>query len=235
MIEFLVAAALFSLVWGIALRYADKHYDMLRRWSFFVMGFTRLGAGETKALTLSAIYYALGLLGMALLLWCWRPVSAPGGTAPGVAFVVLGVVGEISLAHWLTDLGTRVANKRGVEWFAQIEQIPWIEGLRQLPATAVPIAAALGGVVEEIFYRGVVLRILHTRFGVAAWTAIAIAGALFCFEQLIQLRTTFQMLVIGLSSAAISIVGGLLVVESGAVWPAVVCHAAFVIFYVRRT
>ncbi len=109
-----------------------------------------------------------------------------------------------------------------------------MKGVRQLPARAVPLAAALAGSIEEIFFRGVVLRILTEYFMVPPLVALAIAGILFCLEQWIQVRTAFQALVIGCGCVAISTVGGLLVLLTGSVVPAAVCHASFVLFFMTQ-
>ena len=54
---------------------------------------------------------------------------------------------------------------------------------------------------------------------------------LFLLEQLVQLRTPFQAMIISGSCVAISLVGGLLVLQTGSVIPAALCHASFVIFF----
>jgi len=91
-------------------------------------------------------------------------------------------------------------------------------------------AAALGGVVEETLYRGVLLQIMTVKLLVAPAVAITAVGALFTLQQLLQVKTFFQAVVIGCSCAAISLVGGSLVVITGSVVPAVLCHASFVFF-----
>lgn len=107
-----------------------------------------------------------------------------------------------------------------------------MKGLRDLPPKAVVVGAALGAMVEELFFRGVLVLILTQKLLVAPWLAVMIAGALFVLEQLVQLRTAFQAMVIGSSCVAISLVGGLLVVATGSVVPAVLCHVSFVVFFI---
>ena len=76
---------------------------------------------------------------------------------------MLGIVAEISLANLFVDLGCRLTGQGGPERFAELREIPWMKGLRKLPAAAVPIVAALAGAVEEVFFRGVLLLVLTTR------------------------------------------------------------------------
>jgi membrane protease YdiL (CAAX protease family) len=115
-----------------------------------------------------------------------------------------------------------------------MNDVPWIKGVRQLPAGLAPLAAALGGMTEELFFRGVLQRILTGRLLVPALVAILIAGILFYFEQLLQVQTAFQAVVIGCSCVAISAIGGLLVVLTGSIWPALFAHASFVLFFMTQ-
>ena len=234
---FLVAATIFSLLWGRALWYLDERSQAFRRLTFFSMGYTRRPLGEVRALLLTAFYYSLGLVaGLLFALALDLPASALiSFSAVYLGLSVLGAIGEISLTDLLVELACRVTGQGGPERFAEMQDIPWMKGLRQLPDGIVPLAAALGGVVEELFFRGVVLRISTERFGVAPLVAVAIAGALFCLEQLVQVRTAFQAMVIGCGCVAISTVGGLLVVLTGSVLPAVICHASFVLFFMTRS
>ena len=86
--------------------------------------------------------------------------------------------------------------------------------------------------LEETFFRGVLLLNLVTRFHVAPWGAILISGAAFLIQQLVQVKTLHQAAVITAGCVAISWIGGLSVIASGSFVPAALCHAAFVIFYV---
>jgi membrane protease YdiL (CAAX protease family) len=234
---FLALSIFVSVSWGLALRYFDERSQALRRAVFLTLGFTRRPPGEVRALFLSAIYYGFGLLASLLCaaVFGLGPSALFSFSAVHLPLVALGVVGQISLTSLLVDLSCRVTGQGRPEQFAEVQEIPWIKGLRALPAAFVPAAAALGGVVEEVFFRGVLLRIMMDKLGVAPPAAVAIAGALFCLEQLLQVRTPFQALLIGAGCVAISAVGGVMVVLTGSVIPAVLCHASFVVFHMART
>jgi membrane protease YdiL (CAAX protease family) len=233
---FVAAATAMSFGWGRALWYFAERSQAIRRWVFFAMGYTRRPFSEVRALVLSAIYYALGLLASLLLALAFRlPVSSLiSFKASYIALSLLGIVGEISLANLLIDLSVRLTGTAGPERFAEIREIPWMKGLYQLPPAVVPVAAACGGLVEEIFFRGVVLRVMSDRLSAAPMIAIAIAGTLFVFQQLVQVRTAFQALVIGSGCVAISLVGGLLVVLTGSTVPALISHGSFVLFFMSQ-
>lgn len=228
----LLAATAATLLWGRALWYFDQRSPAFRRWVFAALGRSRRTPDQTRAMLLSILYYGIGLvLALALMLAFGVRAEALFSFAPWhLGVVVLAVIGEISLSSFLIDVMRRVTRQSPAR-FAEIQEIPWIEGIHRLPAGMVPFAAAAGGVVEELVYRGVVLRLCTNVAGMSATQAILIAGALFCLQQLIQVRTPFQAMVIGCGCVAISLVGGLVVVLTGSVVPALIAHASFVVFF----
>ena len=228
----LLAAVVATLVWGRALWYFDERSPAFRRWVFAALGHSRRTPDQMRAMLLSAIYYGIGLLLAAALMLAFRlPPKALFSFEPWhLGVIVLGVIGEISLSSLLIDVMRRVTRQSPAR-FAEIQEIPWIEGIHRLPEGMVPFAAAAGGVVEELFFRGVVLRLCTEVLHMPAAAAIVLAGALFCLQQLMQVRTAFQAMVIGCGCVAISVVGGLLVVLTGSVFPALVAHASFVVFF----
>jgi len=234
---FLAGATAASLLWGRALWYLAERSAALRRVVFFLMGFTRRPMAQVKSMLLGAIYCGLGLLaagllavGFGLQVFQWNTPLRPSY----LGLAILGAAGEISLTNLLVDLVCRIPGVGGQQRLAEMNDIPWIKGVRELPAGLAPLAAALGGVTEELFFRGVVQRILTDRLLVPALVAILIAGILFYFEQLLQVQTAFQAVVIGCSCVAISLIGGLLVVLTGSIGPAVFAHASFVLFFMAQ-
>jgi len=233
---FLVSATFVSLIWGRALWYLDERSQAFRRWAFVAMGYTSRMLGEVRSGLLSFIYYGFGLVAASLFLIVFglRTSTLISFSVAHLGLAVLGAIGEISLTSLLVDLTCRATGQGGPEQFVEVREIPWIKGLLQLPPSVVPFAAALGGIVEEVFFRGVLLRILTDKLLVAPLAAVAITGALFCVQQLIQIRTAFQAMVICCSCVAISFVGGLLVVLTGSLVPAVLSHASFVVFFMPQ-
>ena len=228
----LLAVVVATLLWGRALWYFDERSPTFRRWVFAALGRSRRTPDQIRAMLLSAIYYGIGLLLAAARMFAFGlPPNAFFSFQPwhlGVS--TLGVIGEISLSSLLVDIMRRVARQSPAR-FAEIQEIPWIEGIHRLPAGLVPFAAAGGGVVEELFFRGVVLFLCTDVLQMPAAAAIVVAGALFCLQQLMQVRTAFQAMVIGCGCVAISVVGGLLVVLTGSVFPALIAHGSFVVFF----
>jgi membrane protease YdiL (CAAX protease family) len=237
-VEFLAAASAASLAWGTILWYCNERSNAFRRGLFYAMSFTRAQPRAVQSLLLGAIYYTFGLLVAALFAAVCRVPVAHLFSWAGFSWpvVVLGIVGSISLSGLLVEVGYRFPARRASEQVAEeIRQIPWIKGIEQLPAAVAPLLAALGGALEELFFRGVVLTTMTDRYHFSAAIAIAIAGFLFCVQQVLQVRTLSQALLMSWSCLSISLIGGLLVTVTGSVVPAILCHASFAVFWVGRS
>jgi hypothetical protein len=233
-LSFAAAMVIICVVWGRVLWFFSERFSGFNSCVFFVMNFTRREYHEVKSILLSAIYYLVGLV-MALAVWgmfgLHRPIGF--GIAPEhIPLIALGIVGQVSLSNLLVSLYCAISSKTSFDSFAEIKNIPWIAGVRNLPSGSAPVAAALGGVVEELFFRGVVLQIMIQVLAMPPYFAIAAAGALFLVQQLLQVQTFFQAVLIGAGCVAISLVGGLLVVISQSVTPALLCHASFLVFFI---
>lgn len=234
---FLAVATFATLVWGRILWYASERSSFFRASLFFVMGRTYRPPDEIRSLLLSAIYYIFGLTLTILFAasFHFSLSSIAQFRFADFGLVILGIIGEISLANLLVEAACKIARVHTPERFAELGEIPWMKGLRQLPPNVVPLVAAFAGAVEEMFFRGILLGILTARLSATPVSAVAISGALFCLGQLVQVRTAFQALVILSGCVAISLVGGLTVLASGSVVPAVLCHASFVVFFMTQS
>lgn len=236
--EFLAAAATVSLAWGKLLWYCNERSDAFRRLLFFAISLSHLRPPAIQSLFLGAIYYTFGFVASALFavvcripvaqLFAWHGFSWP--------VVVLGVIGEISLAGLLVEIGCRIPTRLDTERVGQeVREIPWIKGIEQLPAVTVPLLAAAGGAMEELFFRGVLLTTMIHRYHFSSAIAIAIAAFLFCVQQVLQVRTSTQALLMTWSCVSISLIGGLLVLVTGNVVASILCHASFGVFWVGRS
>jgi len=236
-LAFLITTLIVCTLWGRVLWFFADYFRGFNSLVFHAMTFTRRSHGELKALFLGAIYYLFGLLA-AFLLWAAFAFGQPIGFALSpmhVPLIVLGIVGQISLSNLLVSLYCELIPGRApAERLGELQSIPWIRGVMDLPPRLAPTAAALGGVVEEFFFRGVVLQVLVQQLRVPDFLAITVAGALFLLQQLLQVQTLFQAVLIGAGCIAISLVGGALVICTGSITPALLCHASFVVFYLDR-
>ncbi|MBX3745294.1 MAG: CPBP family intramembrane metalloprotease [Verrucomicrobiae bacterium] len=233
---FLAMAAGASWLWGRTLWYADERSRLFRSVQFAAMGYSRRRPAEVRSLLLTSIYLGAGLLIAAGFGWAYgiRPAELIASRSDPWGPTLLGLVAVISLTNLGVELACAMTRQGGPERFAELREIPWIRGLEVLPPRVAVILGAVSGMVEEWVFRGVLLEIATSRVGLGPWTAVAVVGALFCGQQLLQLRTRFQATVVGGGCVAISFVGGVLVMLTGSVIPAVVCHGSFVVFFLGR-
>jgi hypothetical protein len=232
-LAFLITVLIVCALWGRILWFFADHFRSFNSFVFFIMNFTRRGHREIKALLLGAIYYLFGLLA-AFALWAAFAFGQQIGFGLSVAdvpLIALGVVGQISLSNLLVSLYCELVPGTSARQFDELRSIPWIRGIMDLPPRLAPASAAFGGVVEELFFRGVVLQIMVQELRMPAFFAVAATGALFLFQQMLQVQTRFQAVLIGAGCIAISLVGGILIMCSASVVPALLCHASFVVFY----
>lgn len=223
----------FALIWGRTLWYLSERAALTQTLTLRLMAYVGPGRDTVRSLLLSAAYLGLGLAAcLAFSLIAGLPLSDALTLRPShFAPTVLGIVAEVSLCNLLVSLYVGAVGPRRAP-FHEIATIPWIEGLRQTPSGLAPLMGAFAAATEELFFRGVVLLILLNVTG-PLW-AVVIAGLLFWVQQVIQVRTRFQAVVISAGCIAISLVGGLLVLATGSVLPAVICHAAFVLFFLGQ-
>ncbi|MGE5341232.1 MAG: type II CAAX prenyl endopeptidase Rce1 family protein [Candidatus Omnitrophota bacterium] len=230
---FIVAAFLFTLLWGRILWYFDEKSKRINRLVFYLMTFTRLTFPEIKSLVLSLIYYVFGVTGMLIFSMAYRIDLLKLFTFKFHFFplILLGIIAEITLSIFSTHIYLKSVQGKRVNPFAEIHEAPWINGILKLPRALVPIAPVLGGLMEEIFFRGILLVILVTQLSISPMISILMVTGLFLVEQWIQLRTLAQRIMIGLGSFSISFIGGILVIYTGSIIPAAIAHMSFVIFY----
>jgi hypothetical protein len=181
---FLTGGVVVSVLWGLSLWYFYERSKLLRHWILYAMGFTRRQSGEVWALLLSAIYYGIGLLASLLFIYAFGlSLSTMFSFSPTyLCLAILGVVSEISLTNLFVDLLCKVTAQGTPEKFAELKEIPWMKGLRELPSMAAAVGAALGAAVDELFFRGVLLLILTQKLLIVPPPALMVVGALFCLE-----------------------------------------------------
>ncbi|WP_017995807.1 CPBP family glutamic-type intramembrane protease [Rhizobium leguminosarum] len=97
-----------------------------------------------------------------------------------------------------------------------------------------PIAIGISALIEEFFFRGILIAIAIDLLQFDGWAAIMLSGILFVVQQAVQVRTVLQLVLISSSCIAISLIGGLAVLVSHSLVPALLAHATFVIFYGSR-
>ncbi len=234
-IFYLVLATSFILIWGKMLWYLDERSNALRSWVLLIMSFVASDMQAVKTVLLSVLYYICGLIGCVIFaLFFTIDFSVFFSFSwQSLALTSIGIIAEVSLANLLISLYLAFARNKSPERFKELSSIPWIAGLKNVPSSITVILAASAGAIEELFFRGILLYIMLYHFLLTPMLAVAIVTVLFLIQQLIQLKTVFQCVVIAAGCIAISVVGGLLVIYTQSIIPAILCHVFFVVFFMR--
>lgn len=183
----------------------------------------------------TVIYLVVGLIAMAVVIV---------GSGPGVStmfswdvnlrdlsLTAFAMVGAACLTAFAMSMVYAVSPR--VDIPSAVNNVVWIREVMALPVQwrwTIPMSSAA---VEETFFRGVLLVGLLAA-DTPVWLAIAISTVIFTTGQVILTENRLQALVLALSSVVISVVGGLLVVITGSIIPAIVVHAAFAGFYTNN-
>jgi len=236
-IVFFMFTAVLLVIWGKLLWYLDERSRLITRIIFILLRYFSASQASIKSALLSALYYGY-TIGVIALYTAWNGISLLNlfsFRAFRVAPTVLGFMTELMLMSLAFGLmlnlpwGTPQGNA-----LEEVREVPWISGILRIKSPIlIFLIPGISGFFEEFFFRGVLLSLLIERFGVPVVYAITLVTLAFLIQQLIQLRSTGQMIVIGISCVIISLVGSLLFLGMGTILSAALCHAAFAIFYVQ--
>ncbi len=206
---------------------------IIRQLSYQIMGRLSLDYAATYSILMSLIYFLIGVLGiLAAFLVYHENIFTYFTLQPGYAsLIVTGTLAEISINSISNGFATNFSNKLGINIIDEILRIKWIIGVSSLQKIGMPLAAALGGFFEEVVFRGIFMIVALNQYHVDVSVAIILSVLFFIYDQIIQLDTLAQVGVIGPSSLIISVIGALMVVQTGSILPAVFAHVAFLIFY----
>lgn len=93
---------------------------------------------------------------------------------------------------------------------------------------AVLAATVIAPVVEELFFRGLLLRSVHGSLpGRAAWVAVAISAVLFALLHVVVASGPSEALVTGIGTLLVGLGTGTAAVLTGRLGPAIVTHVVF--------
>jgi|GEM_PF-2757075 len=232
----LIVSVVATVVWLAAYRLPFAAARTRKRFRLAVSSATGLSPTLVFPILGTAIYLGLAIGAIVTVMLVSGPtLDDLVGPAPSLmigALTLLAILGASAATAFGMSLLYSV-NPR-VDVPAAVSSVGWIREVMVLPVRwrwLVPMSSAAA---EEFFFRGVVLVGLLSA-DVAPWIAIGSAGLLFTIGQVVLTENPVQSIVLAISSVVLSIVGGLLVVVTGSVIPAIVVHAAFAGYYTNST
>lgn len=191
----------------------------------------RVSKQEARSLIRGFSYCVYGGL-MAGIVWYFSEFpSVRALSAKTVMLSLLGAFAELSTVRLLTIIYALLHPE--VNLIDEIQKVRWVSGAFKLSRKFVVIVIVGAAIIEEVFFRGSVMYLL-LKIGASQLLALCIVTFLFVYEQILLVETHVQKILIGGASIVISVIGGLLVLTTNTIWPAMFAHASFVIFYVRE-
>ncbi len=114
-----------------------------------------------------------------------------------------------------------------------INNVVWISHIYTMKSKFKRVSlTAFSAIFEEVLFRGIFFSLILTSLNNNIIASIVIVTVLFVLQQSIMLSTKDQILIIGSSSALLSIFGCLLFILSGTIIYSCILHALFAGFYV---
>ena len=226
---FFILAIFLSASWSKVLFCKRTRFE--NTLTIYLVTVSRLSEREAHALLKSFAYYCYGIIASLILLYCFDidVISMFTIDKKIVTMILLGTMAELSTIRLFTSL--YAITHSNVDISNEIREVSWIEGISKLPHKFIPFAPIGGAFVEEFFFRGSLLMIFIQKMSIPPYISLLVITALFAYEQLLFLKTSVQKIIIGSASVGISLMGGLLILYTGSLLPAMIAHASFVMFY----
>ena len=226
-----------TLLWTRSLWYLSEKSRWLERMVLFLMRFLPSERDRIKSVVLTVSYLVIvffGVLGIGL----YGKVDLNPLVCFNFGMVKIALLGFLAQVGCV-GLGTgfifpvlaRVTRRYPAE---SIRRIPWIRGILAVRHPFLCfIIPGLSGFFEEFFFRGILFIVLWRYFALPVEIAVLIVTVSLVVQQLLQLQTVAQMVILGYSCLVISAVGSLMTLEMGSVIPAAIAHFLFAVFYVK--
>ncbi|QSB06866.1 CPBP family intramembrane glutamic endopeptidase [Natronoglycomyces albus] len=232
----LVIVTAAATAWLAVYRLPFHSHRTRKRVKLAVSTHTGLEARYVFPILGTLIYLAAGIAAIAVVVATsgpgWLDMLAWNMTLHSVALTGFAMVGAACLTGFLMSMVYAIRPQ--VDIPGAVNNVVWIREVMALPVQwrwAVPMSSAA---VEELFFRGVVLVGLLAA-DAPIWFAVLASGLIFTAGQVILTENPLQALVLTLASVVLSVVGGLLVIITGSVLPAILVHAAFAGFYTNNS
>lgn len=160
-------------------------------------------------------------------------LALPSAALYILAFGALAAVCAILLTknRWWRDIGFRAPYERRLLWLFWLPFVPVIGNLLDGLSVTDPkqimlffVMAVLSGFVEEILFRGLILRaLLPTGIWRAALLSAVLFGGMHMLNALSISSPVYALLQVGYA-AAIGFAYAALVIRTGAIWPLILAH-----------
>lgn len=152
--------------------------------------------------------------GSSAVRWRIRPIDLLWGAAAG--FLLRIATSSLEILFY----GGLPATAGGAVPLGTVDQVVFF-------VVALLAVVALAPVIEELFFRGLVLPSVIGTLRGGRWIAVVISAVLFAVLHLLVVTTLAQTIVVGVGTLLVGLVTGSLAILTGRLGPAVVAHVVF--------
>lgn len=233
---FLFAACSFSVIWGksvdglakskivtkLALRLMNYFRAPLDKIKFFVIWFSYIFISLSGTIT-CCIVYNINLLDFLF----------SDNVGDILLYAFIGFVFQFEISSVLLLIFSLL--KSDTNWYKIVSEINWVKVSFNLPRKIRVLYPTSAALFEELFFRCSIFLVLLLRYDwVPLPISMLIVAALFIVEQVVCTQKFKQAIAMSAGSLAISLAGCLMIVITGSIIPAIICHEMYVIFYMKK-
>lgn len=233
---FLIAATLFSAVWGRSVESLAKSRTV-NKLSLRMMSHCRAPQDKIRFYIIWLSYLLEGLLGIVLgsVIYGINPLDLliPIHISDTILFTLAGFILQLEVSSVLLLVCSLL--KSDVNWYRVISEINWVKVSFNLPKKMRMLYPTSAALFEELFFRCIIFFVLLKRFDwIPLPVMMMIVAALFIIEQVVCTQKVNQAVAMAVGALAISFAGCLMIVITNSIIPAIICHEMYVIFYLKK-
>jgi hypothetical protein len=232
LILFLIIVTVVSIFWGRINRIGYSKF--ITSIVHFIMKYSKMNAELIRSYLVWSIYIAVGLVAAVALLLTYQANLLRLLTLDPryLTLIPLAFIAQNSLTGLMMQL-LIVANPM-INVFRELTTIPWVRYTLMMPGVMRVIAPLGAAIAEEVFFRGAVFLVLINNFPqTGTYLSILLCTVLFVVQQVLQVDTLGQGLILLIGSTSISAVGCIVTLYTGSFLPTLLCHTAYAFFYLQ--
>lgn len=233
---FLVTITLFSVLWGRSVDGLAKS-KIINKFALHLMNYFRAPLDKIKFFVIWFAYILISLSGTVVLCFIYEinlfRHLISSSFYDIILYTFVGFIFQFELSAVLLLIFSIL--KTDTNWYRIVSEINWVKVSFNLPRKIRILYPTSAALFEELFFRCSIFLILLTRFN---WLPLPlmmlIVSALFIVEQVVCTQKLKQSIAMSAGSLAISLSGCLMIVITGSILPAIICHEMYVIFYLKK-
>lgn len=233
---FLVGVSFFSIVWGKSVDGLAKS-KTVNKLALYLMNYFRAPLDKIKFFVIWFSYIIISLSGTVICCSIYDinmlNFLTLGETYNTTLYTCIGFVFQFEISSVLLLIFSIL--KSDTNWYRIISEINWVKVSFNLPRKIRILYPTSAALFEELFFRCSVFLVLLIKF---AWVplpiSILIVSILFIVEQAVCTQKVKQAIAMSVGSLAISLAGCLMIVITGSIFPTIICHEMYVIFYLKK-